>query len=46
MRRFLSELIDLVWNGKINPSKVFDLTLLMEQPEIVDTKLFPIKIGE
>ena len=26
VRRFLPELIDLVWNGKINPGKVFDLT--------------------
>jgi hypothetical protein len=28
VRRFLPELIDLVWNGKIDPGKVFDLTLL------------------
>ena len=27
VRGFLPELIDLVWNGKINPGKVFDLTL-------------------
>jgi threonine dehydrogenase-like Zn-dependent dehydrogenase len=27
VRRFLSELIDLVWTGRINPGKVFDLTL-------------------
>src|SRR5438270_9392401 len=27
VRRFLPELIDLVWNRKINPGKVFDLTL-------------------
>jgi threonine dehydrogenase-like Zn-dependent dehydrogenase len=27
VRRFLPELIDLVWKGKINPGKVFDLTL-------------------
>jgi threonine dehydrogenase-like Zn-dependent dehydrogenase len=26
VRRFLPELIELVWNGKINPGKVFDLT--------------------
>ena len=26
-RRFLPELIDLVWSGKIDPGKVFDLTL-------------------
>ena len=24
-------LIDLVWNGKINPGKVFDLTLPLDQ---------------
>ena len=29
-RRFLPELIDLVWNRKINPGKVFDLTLPLE----------------
>jgi threonine dehydrogenase-like Zn-dependent dehydrogenase len=27
VRRFLPQLIDLVWNRKINPGKVFDLTL-------------------
>ena len=26
-RRYLPELIGLVWNGKINPGKVFDLEL-------------------
>ena len=31
MRRFLPKLIDLVWNGKIKPGKVFDLTLPLEQ---------------
>jgi threonine dehydrogenase-like Zn-dependent dehydrogenase len=31
VRRFLPELIDLVWNGKINPGKVFDLELPMAQ---------------
>jgi threonine dehydrogenase-like Zn-dependent dehydrogenase len=31
VRRFLPELIDLVWNKKINPGKVFDLTLPLEQ---------------
>ncbi len=31
VRRFLPELIHLVWNGKINPGKVFDLTLPLEQ---------------
>ena len=31
VRRFLPELIDLVWNRKINPGRVFDLTLPLEQ---------------
>src|SRR3954447_5394208 len=31
VRRYLPELIDLVCNGKINPGKVFDLTLPLEQ---------------
>ena len=31
MRRFLPELIDLIWNRTINPGKVFDLTLPLEQ---------------
>jgi threonine dehydrogenase-like Zn-dependent dehydrogenase len=31
VRRFLPKLIELVWNGKINPGKVFDLTLPLEQ---------------
>ncbi|MFT3890050.1 MAG: zinc-dependent alcohol dehydrogenase family protein [Anaerolineales bacterium] len=31
VRQYLPELIDLIWNGKINPGKVFDLTLPMEQ---------------
>ena len=31
MRRFLPELIELVWTGKINPGKVFDLELPLEQ---------------
>src|SRR5881296_2586191 len=31
VRRYLPTLIDLVWNGKINPGKVFDLELPMEQ---------------
>ena len=31
VRRFLPELIDLVWNGKINSGKVFDLTLPLDQ---------------
>ena len=31
VRRFLPELIDLVWNREINPGKVFDLTLALDQ---------------
>jgi threonine dehydrogenase-like Zn-dependent dehydrogenase len=31
VRRFLPELIDLVWKGKINPGKVFDLTLPLDK---------------
>jgi threonine dehydrogenase-like Zn-dependent dehydrogenase len=31
VRRFLPELIDLIWSRKINPGKVFDLTLPLEQ---------------
>ena len=31
MRRYLPELIDLVWTGKIKPGKVFDLTLPLDQ---------------
>jgi threonine dehydrogenase-like Zn-dependent dehydrogenase len=31
VRRYLPELIDLVFNGTINPGKVFDLTLPLEQ---------------
>ncbi len=31
VRRFLPELIDLVLNGKINPGRVFDLTLPLDQ---------------
>src|SRR5438132_766214 len=31
VRRFLPELINLVCNGKINPGKVFDLTLPLDQ---------------
>ena len=31
VRRYLPELIDLIWNRKINPGKVFDLTLPLEQ---------------
>jgi threonine dehydrogenase-like Zn-dependent dehydrogenase len=31
VRRFLPELIDLVWSGTIHPGKVFDLTLPLDQ---------------
>ena len=31
VRRFLPELIDLVLHGKINPGKIFDLTLPLDQ---------------
>ena len=31
MRRYLPDLIKLVWNKKINPGKVFDLTLPLDQ---------------
>jgi threonine dehydrogenase-like Zn-dependent dehydrogenase len=31
VRRFLPELIDLIWNRQINPGKVFDLTLPMDE---------------
>ncbi len=31
VRRLLPELTGLIWNRKINPGKVFDLTLPLEQ---------------
>ena len=31
MRRFLPELIDPIWNRQIDPGKVFDLTLPLDQ---------------
>jgi threonine dehydrogenase-like Zn-dependent dehydrogenase len=31
VRRFLPELIDLIWNRSIDPGKVFDLTLPLDQ---------------
>ena len=31
VRRYLPKLIDLVWSGKINPGKVFDLTLPLDR---------------
>jgi hypothetical protein len=33
VRRFLPDLIDLVWKGTIDPGKVFDLTLPLDRPE-------------
>jgi threonine dehydrogenase-like Zn-dependent dehydrogenase len=31
VRRFLPELIDLIWNRRIDPGKVFDLELPLDQ---------------
>jgi threonine dehydrogenase-like Zn-dependent dehydrogenase len=31
VRKYLPKLIDLVWSRKINPGKVFDLTLALDQ---------------
>jgi threonine dehydrogenase-like Zn-dependent dehydrogenase len=31
VRRFLPDLIDLIWNREINPGKVFDLALPLDQ---------------
>src|SRR5216117_2314721 len=31
VRRFLPELVDLIWNREIDPGKVFDLTLPLAQ---------------
>jgi threonine dehydrogenase-like Zn-dependent dehydrogenase len=31
VRRFLPELIDLIWTRQINPGRVFDLTLPLDQ---------------
>jgi threonine dehydrogenase-like Zn-dependent dehydrogenase len=31
VRRYLPHLIDLVWQGKINPGRLFDLTLPLDQ---------------
>lgn len=31
VRRFLPELIDLIWNRTIDPGRVFDLTLPLER---------------
>jgi threonine dehydrogenase-like Zn-dependent dehydrogenase len=31
VRRYLPKLIELVWSGKFDPGKVFDLTLPLDQ---------------
>ena len=31
MRRFLPELVELIWNREIDPGKVFDLSLPLDQ---------------
>ena len=31
VRQYLPEFVDLIWSRKINPGKVFDLTLPLEQ---------------
>ena len=31
MRRFLPQLVDLIWNRAIDPGKVFDLALPFEE---------------
>lgn len=31
VRRFLPELMDLIWNGEIEPGKVFDLSLPLSE---------------
>jgi threonine dehydrogenase-like Zn-dependent dehydrogenase len=31
VRRFLPELIDLIWTRQIDPGRVFDLTLPLEE---------------
>lgn len=31
VKRYLPQLIDLVWNGKMNPGKVFDLVLPLDR---------------
>ncbi len=51
VRRYLPELIDLVWNRQINPGKVFDLTLplnkvseayrAMDERSAIKSLLFP-----
>ena len=31
VRRFMPELIDLIWNRRINPGRVFDLELPLDE---------------
>jgi threonine dehydrogenase-like Zn-dependent dehydrogenase len=31
VRRFLPQLVDLIWNREIDPGKVFDLILSLDQ---------------
>jgi threonine dehydrogenase-like Zn-dependent dehydrogenase len=31
VRRFLPELVDLIWNRQIDPGRVFDLSLPLDQ---------------
>lgn len=31
VRRFLPELVDLIWSRRIDPGRVFDLTLTLDQ---------------
>jgi threonine dehydrogenase-like Zn-dependent dehydrogenase len=31
VRRFLPQLVDLIWNREIDPGKVFDLSLPLDQ---------------
>jgi threonine dehydrogenase-like Zn-dependent dehydrogenase len=31
VRRFLPQLVDLIWNREIDPGKVFDLALPLEE---------------
>jgi threonine dehydrogenase-like Zn-dependent dehydrogenase len=31
VRRFLPELVDLIWNRQVDPGKVFDLSLPLKQ---------------
>ena len=39
VRRFLPELIDLICNRQVDPGKVFDLTLPLDQAAVLDDAL-------